>query len=93
MIKHLVLFKFKKDAPLEKFKERIEDLKNHIPEIIHIEAGIDIKFDSSSSDFAVFTQVKNLEDLKIYATHPKHLEVIEFLKPFVIGRKVVDYEV
>jgi hypothetical protein len=93
MIKHLVLFKFKENGPLEEFKEKIEDLKNHIPEIIHIEAGIDIKFDSSSSDFAVFTQVKNLEDLKIYATHPKHLEVIEFLKPFVIERKVVDYEV
>ena len=93
MIKHVVLFKAKENAPLKEFKEKIENLKNEIPEIISIEVGIDIGFDSASSDFCVFTVVKDINDLKIYAKHPKHLKVIEFLKPYIIERKVVDYEV
>jgi len=91
MIKHVVIFKAKKDAPLEEFKKRIENLKNVIPQIIEIEVGIDIRFDKNPSDFCVFTKVKNIKDLEIYATHPKHLEVIEFLKPYILERRVVDY--
>jgi predicted metal-dependent phosphoesterase TrpH len=92
MIKHIVIFKAKENAPLQEIKEKIENLKNVIPQIKHIEVGIDIKFDPTSSDFSVLTEVENIEDLKIYATHPKHLDVISFLKPYVIERKVVDYE-
>ena len=93
MIRHVVVFKAKENAPLEEFKRKIEDLKNHIPEILHIEVGIDIRFDKNPSDFCVITEVKDLKDLEIYATHPKHLEVIEFLKPFIVERRVVDYNV
>ena len=92
MIKHIVIFKAKENAPLQEIKEKIENLKNVIPQIKHIEVGIDIKLDPTSSDFSVLTEVENIEDLKIYATHPKHLDVISFLKPYVIERKVVDYE-
>ncbi|ACM92287.1 stress responsive A/B Barrel Domain superfamily [Nautilia profundicola AmH] len=93
MIKHVVLFKTKENAPLEIFKEKIENLKNDIPEIINIQVGIDIKFDPNSSDFCVITDVKNINDLEIYAKHPKHLEVISYIKPYIIERKVVDFKV
>ncbi len=92
MIRHIVLFKTKPNAPLQEIKEKIENLKNLIPQIKHIEVGIDIKFDPSSSDFCVLTEVENIKDLKIYATHPKHLEVIEFVKKYTTERKVVDCE-
>jgi hypothetical protein len=93
MIRHVVLFKTKQNAPLQEFKEKIENLKNEIPEIIDIKVGIDIKFDPTSSDFCVITDLNNTEDLEIYANHPKHLEVIEFLKPYITERKVVDFKV
>jgi hypothetical protein len=92
MIRHVVIFKTQKNAPLKEIKEKIENLKNEIKEIKHIEVGIDIKFDKAPSDFCVITEVENLKDLEIYATHPKHLKVIEFIKPFIIERRVVDYE-
>ena len=92
MIKHIVIFKTKQNAPLNKFKQKIEDLKNFIPEIIDIEVGIDIKFDKNSSDFCVITLLKNIKDLQIYATHPKHIEVINSIKPYITERKVVDFE-
>ena len=92
MIRHVVIFKTKNNAPLNEFKEKIENLKNYIPEITHIEVGIDIRFDKNPSDFCVITEVKDIEALKIYANHPEHLKVIEFIKPYVVQRSVVDYE-
>ncbi|WP_457563768.1 Dabb family protein [Caminibacter pacificus] len=93
MIRHVVIFKTKEDAPLLEFKKRIENLKNYIPEIKHIEVGVDIRYDKNPSDFCVITEVESLKELDIYAKHPKHLEVIEFIKPYVIERRVVDYNV
>ena len=93
MIRHVVIFKAKENAPLELFKEKIEYLKSIIPEIIDIKVGIDINFDPASSDFCVITDVKDLKDLEIYAKHPDHLEVIEFIKPYITERKVVDFKV
>jgi len=93
MIRHVVVFKAKENAPLVEFKKRIENLKSLIPEIKHIEVGIDIRYDKNPSDFCVITEVENINDLDIYAKHPKHLEVIEFLKPYILERRVVDYNV
>jgi len=93
MIRHVVVFKAKENAPLEEFKKRIEALKSVIPQIKHIEVGIDIRYDKNPSDFCVITEVENIDDLDIYAKHPKHLEVIDFLKPYILERKVVDYNV
>jgi hypothetical protein len=93
MIRHVVIFKTKQNAPLNEFKEKIENLKNEIKEIKHIEVGIDIKFDKNPSDFCVITEVESIKDLEIYANHPKHLEIIEFIKPFIKQRCVVDYEI
>jgi len=92
MIRHVVIFKTKHNAPLNEFKEKIENLRYYIPEIIDIQVGIDVKFDPTSSDFCVITELLDINDLKIYANHPEHLKVIEFIKPFVIQRSVVDYE-
>ena len=91
MIRHVVIFKAKENAPIDEFKKRIENLKNEIEEIIDIKVGIDINFDPTSSDFCVITDVKSIEDLKIYANHPKHIEVIKFLKPYIVERRVVDF--
>ena len=91
MIRHVVIFKAKENAPIDEFKKRIENLKNEIEEIIDIKVGIDINFDPTSSDFCVITDVKFIEDLKIYANHPKHIEVIKFLKPYIVERRVVDF--
>jgi len=93
VIRHVVLCKVKENLPLNEIKEKIENLKNEIEVIKHIEVGIDIRFDKNSSDFCIITEVENIEDLKTYATHKKHLEVINFLKKFLTERRVVDYYV
>jgi len=93
MIRHVVLCKTSKGAPLGEIKEKIEALKEKIDIIRHIEVGIDIGFDKNPSDFCIITEVDNLKDLQTYATHPEHLKVIEYLKKFLTERRAVDYNV
>jgi len=93
MIKHIVLFKVNDKTKINKAKELILDLKNHIPEIIDIEVFSDIGYDKSASDFGLITTLKDKNDLDIYAKHPKHLEVIKFIKTIAIERRAIDYEV
>ena len=93
MIKHIVILKLKENSPFGEIKEKINELKNYIPEIIEIETGIDIKFDKNPSDISITAIFKNINDLETYANHPKHLEVIQnYIKPYLKERCVVDYE-
>ena len=92
MIRHVVILKLKENTDLKLIKEKILNLKNEIKEIINIEVGIDIGFDPASSDLCIIADFKNIKDLEIYANHPKHLEIIKnYIKPFLIERRVVDY--
>ena len=94
MIRHVVILKLKEDSNLELIKKEILNLKNEIKEIIHIEVGLDIGFDPASSDLCIVADFKDIKDLEIYAKHPKHLEVIKnYIKPNLIQRNVVDYEI
>jgi hypothetical protein len=92
MIKHIVLFKVNDKSKIEEAKQKILNLKNDIKEIVDIEVGSDINFDSTASDFGLIVTVRDLNDLKIYAEHPNHLEVIAFIKTIAIERKAIDWE-
>ncbi len=93
MIKHIVLFKVNDKSKIEEAKKLILNLKNEIKEIIDIEVFSDIGYDKSASDFGLITTLKTKEDLDIYAKHPKHLEVINFIKTIAIERRAIDYQI
>jgi hypothetical protein len=93
MIKHIVLFKVNDKSKIEEAKKLILNLKNEIKEIIDIEVFSDIGYDNSASDFGLITTLKTKEDLDIYAKHPKHLEVINFIKTIATQRNAIDYEI
>jgi len=94
MIRHIVILKLKESSPLLTIQKEILNLKEKIKEIINIEVGIDIRFDANSSDLCIVADFENIKDLQSYANHPKHLEVIEnYIKPYLISRSVVDYNI
>jgi len=96
MIKHIVLFKFKdenKEVFMKQAKQELEDLVNKIEELKGIEIGINYLDDDKMPDLSLTSTFENKEGLKVYATHPEHIKVVELIKPMAIGRWVVDYEV
>ncbi len=96
MIKHVVMWKFKNEASeadkLE-MKRQLEALKGVVPSLVDIKIGMDVSSKEASMDMVLYTEFKSLEDLAAYAGHPEHLKVVEFVKPLVCERAVVDYQI
>jgi len=93
MIKHIVLFKVNDKTKIDEAKNKILALKKEIPEIKEIEVFTDIGYDENASDFGLITTFEDEKGLDIYAKHPKHLEVIKFIKTIATERKAIDYKV
>tara|TARA_A100001015_G_C14959695_1_gene700309 strand:- start:428 stop:772 length:345 start_codon:yes stop_codon:yes gene_type:complete len=99
MVKHIVFFRFnrelnsaKKQAYAKEIKQRLESLVGLIPEILTIEVGINYNATESSSDFALYSEFDNRNDLEKYQAHPEHLAVVPFVNSLIEERRVVDYE-
>ena len=99
MIKHIVIWKLKEQpgesgntVNAKKLKADIEALKDEIPEIKHIEVGINMSGSDQSGDVVLYSEFDELADLQIYQNHPAHQEVVAFVNEVVSERRVVDYE-
>jgi antibiotic biosynthesis monooxygenase (ABM) superfamily enzyme len=89
------MFKAKSTTSKEQLleiKKELEDLPKFIKELKHMEAGINFKPSDRALDLALISRFDTKEDLATYATHPKHLEVIELIKELCEYTRVVDYE-
>ena len=96
MIRHIVLFRFKdkegKEEKIKKTKAIIDDLKHKIPNIDHIEGGINFSTRDTAYDVALVSDFRSHEDLEAYRVHPDHLKLIEFLRTSDYELVVTDYE-
>ncbi|MEA5128628.1 MAG: Dabb family protein [Proteiniphilum sp.] len=100
MVKHLVFFQLAEEAEgnakaenILLVKEKLEALKAVIPVIRKIVVFPNHPRASSENyDIVLDSEFDSLEDLKIYAEHPEHLKVGEFIAKVRIGRTAIDYE-
>lgn len=95
MIRHIVMWKFKPETTGEErleMKRRLEALAGVVPGLLKIEVGMDVAGKEASKDMVLCSEFNTLEDLASYAVHPEHLKVVDFVKPLVCERAVVDYE-
>ena len=79
MVKHIVLFKFKKTgdiasvkATMREFKSALEALKDKIPFLRFIEVGVN-ENPKEDFDMCLVTEFDSMEDLANYAVHPDHV--------------------
>jgi len=98
MLKHIVLFKLKeraegasKEQNAKKVKEDLEALTGKIPQIRHLEVGINCIPGDAAYDIAIYSEFANDADLSLYAKHPEHMKVAEFVGKVRESRVVVDY--
>jgi len=101
MLKHLVFFSLAenaegktKDENAELIKLELENLKNLIPEIIHIEVGINCpNAPKTDYDIALYSEFDSFETLDIYQNHREHKRVASYIGKVRTSRAAVDYEV
>jgi hypothetical protein len=95
MIKHLVMFKLldqeNRISKINILKDKLDALKNKIPQVIRLETGINITQSQRAYDLVLITEFKTIEDLEIYRAHPDHILVLEYLEKVNDKIAVVDF--
>jgi hypothetical protein len=99
MIKHIVIWNLKAEAEgktkaenIATMKQLLEDLTNKIPGIVSLEIGLKgTDSPANNDDIILVSEFKTWADLDLYANHPEHLKVVEFVKKVVEKRSAVDY--
>ncbi len=92
MITHIVFFKFKEARDIERVKEALLGLQGKVPELRHLEVGVDVIRSERSYDLALVTKFDSLEDLDAYQVHPAHQEVAKLIGTVKESAVAVDYQ-
>ena len=91
MIKHIVIWKLKEQAEgcsasenAQKMKQLLDALVSKVPGIVSLEVGVKgADSPANNDDIILVSEFKTWADLDIYANHPEHLKVVEFVKKVV----------
>ena len=98
MIKHIVFWKVSdpaaSQAVYEKLDQMVARLKTIIPEIAEARVGCNYRPDDQ---FPVYTVCldsvfKSKADLAVYADHPEHIKLRDYMNSVTGDRTVFDYE-
>ena len=94
MLTHVVFFKLNERTPenAQKLHEALLGLTGKIPQIRHMEAGVNIVPSDRAFDVALFQRFDSLADLQAYQAHSDHQEVLKYILAVTSSRVSVDYE-
>jgi len=94
MITHIVLIKLvhSNEETIEVARTALARLEGQIPQLRHLEIGVNIVHTDRSYDLAVVARFDSLEDLQSYMNHPLHVEVVKYLQGNRRSSITVDYE-
>lgn len=96
MLRHVVMFKFKEDAPAEGInavEAAFNALPSKISQIADYEWGTNNSPEGLDKGFThiFFVSFKTEEDRAVYLPHPDHLAFVDVLKPVLDDVMVLDY--
>jgi hypothetical protein len=96
MIRHMVMVRKKPEtdeATVRDIMERLEGLYGEIRGLMAIRCYRSLPSDRPVVwTFLLDSKLTNADALKEYLSHPKHVEVNEWMTPFLQDRAVIDYE-
>lgn len=99
MIRHVVMIKFKKDAPQDKidtFLTEVKKLSHLNPEVRDYSHGLAVKwprFHSGDFDFANCCDIDSYEAMERYMSHWSHVRMTPFLPDILENLLSFDWEV
>ena len=100
MIKHIVMWTLKdefnglnKNEIAKELKNQLLALQNKISQIKSIEVGVNEINADKNHDIILITEFQSFDDLSIYAKHPEHMKVVEFVRNISTGRAAIDFTI
>ena len=96
MIVHIVMFRFKEEdkaSNIQRVEKELYALVEKVDELKSMEVGVNFTDSDRALDLSLYSTFETKEDLKTYAVHPAHLEVVELIKSVTEESKVVDYSI
>jgi hypothetical protein len=96
MITHIVFFKLTNptNETAATVRDKLLSMAGKIPQLRHLEAGIEVIRSERSYDVALVTRFDTLDDLQAYQVHPYHAgEVVPLMKSVCSSIVAVDYAV
>lgn len=98
MVRHIVLFQFtdlvteeNRKEILGKLKDSVANMNGKIPGLLHAELGENQA--DGCYDIIFYSELKKIEDISAYRTHPLHIAHQDMAKDWVQNRVVIDYQV
>ena len=82
MVKHIVLFKLKDEAPADEKLAAMNNFKKAIEAL-----------PAETWSIALYSEFDTLDDVKFYAAHPDHVAAGKLIAGVKESRACVDYEV
>lgn len=92
MITHIVCHKYTDREEAKKIAPMLKALVGVVPGLISMEAGADFMGSARSFDLALIAKFETREDLAVYADHPEHLKVKEYIHTVLEKGIAVDFE-
>lgn len=99
MIRHIVMWKFRRDleeTPLQiaqEMKSRLEALNGKIDGLVRAEVGVNVKETASSFDAVLTADFDSWKLMDAYKVHPLHVVISDYCKERRLERVDVDYEI
>ena len=93
MIKHIVMWKFKKghEQEMKQFLSELLQLKDKIDTIRSMQVGINVN-KNSEFDAVLISEFDNFDDLKAYKENPERVKISNFCKSIREKRDAIDFE-
>lgn len=94
MITHIALIKLvhANTETIEVARKILSGLEGKIPQLRHLEIGVNLIHSYRSYDLSLVARFDSLEDLQTYNNHPAHVEVVKKLQGIRKSTITVDYE-
>ncbi len=91
MVKHIVLYKLVNKGDADEMIGRFLSMRGKIDVLRSLEAGKNILPSDRAYDVALVCDFDSEQDLNIYATHPVHLPVKEYVHSVIAEAHSVDF--
>mgnify|MGYP002577918945 FL=1 len=92
MVTHIVCHKYTDREEAKKIAPMLKGLVGKVPGLISMEAGADFVGSGRSYDLALIAKFANREDLAVYADHPEHVKVKQYIHKVLVNGISVDFE-